>query len=208
MEDDSYDAGQADFCFRDDGYCVDDVKGGELPMELVREGRQAEMSGFASRKVYEVRPRWEARAKGQKVMGVRCVDAAKARKVRSRLVAQDFNTDKGRVDELFAATPPLLASRWLCSKVASQGCSGIGRVTLMSLDFSKAFLYGDMEREVFVELPDEDSRKHESDCVGRLLKSMYGLRDAPQIWQKVVKNMLKVRGYKALLGTQCTYVHP
>ena len=78
----------------------------------------------------------------------------------------------------------------------------------MTLDVSKAFLYGLMEREAFVELPDEDSRKHGSDCVGRLLKSMYGLRDAPQIWQKVVKSMLKSRGYKALLGTQCTYVHP
>ena len=136
------------------------------------------------------------------------MDTAKAGKVRSRLVAQDFNTDKGKVDELFAATPPLLVSRWLCSKVASQGCSGFGPLTVMTLDFSKAFLYGNMEREVFVELPDEDSRKHESDCVGRLLKSMYGLRDAPQIWQKVVKNMLKARGYKPLVGTQCTYVHP
>ena len=78
----------------------------------------------------------------------------------------------------------------------------------MTLDFSKAFLYGDMEREVYVELPDEDSRKHESDCVGRLLKSMYGLRDAPQIWQKVVKRMLTARGYKALIGTRCMFVHP
>ena len=163
-------------------------------MDLVREGRQAEMAGFAARKVYEVRPRWEATSKGLKVVGVRWVDTAKAGKVRSRLVAQDFNTDKGKVDELFAATPPLLVSRWLCSKVASQGGSGFGPLTVMTLDFSKAFLYGNMEREVFVELPDEDSRKHESDCVGRLLKSMYGLRDAPQIWQKVVKNMLKARG--------------
>ena len=78
---------------------------------------------------------------------------------------------------------------------------------LMTLDFSKAFLYGDMMREVFIELPDEDPRKHSYDCVGKLIKSMYGLRDAPQIWQKVVRSMLEARGFTALVGTQCTYVN-
>ena len=187
---------------------MDDVKGGELPMDLVREGRRSEMAGFAARRVYDVVPRFDAKSKGAKVIGVRWVDTAKAGKVRSRLVAQDFNHDKGKVDELFAATPPLLASRWVCSQVASQGYMGMGSVTVMTLDFSKAFLYGEVDREVFVELPDEDGRKHQSDCIGRLRKSMYGLRDAPQIWQKVVKKMLIDRGFKALLGTQCTYVHP
>ena len=78
-----YDYGDADFYFSGDGYCVDDVKGGTLPMEMVREGRRAEMQGFAERKVYEVRPRLEAQAKGAKVIGVRWVDTAKAGKVRS-----------------------------------------------------------------------------------------------------------------------------
>lgn len=177
-------------------------------MEFVREGRKAVMQGFAERKVYAVCPRWEATKNGHKVVGVQWVDTAKGGKVRSRLVAQDFNTDKGKVDELFAATPPLLASRWLCSLAASQGRTGIGDQTLMMSDISKAFLYGDVAREVFVELPDEDSRKHDSNCIGRLRKSMYGLWDAPQIWQKVVKTMLIARGYKPLLSTQCTYVHP
>ena len=46
---------------------------------------------------------------------------------------------------------------------------------MMSLDFSKAFLYGDMERTVYIELPDEDARKHAGQFVGLLRKSMYGL---------------------------------
>ena len=84
---------------------------------------------------------------------------------------------------MFAPTHPLLASRWLCSCVASQGESRIGSKTLMTVDFSTAFLYGDMKRQVYIELPEEDTRKHTSDVVGLLNKSMYGLRDAPQIWQ-------------------------
>ena len=100
------------------------------------------------------------------MIGVRWVDTAKGDKVRSRLVAQDFNTDRGKVDELFAATPPLLAASWLCSRAASQGLKGQGPLTLMTLDFSKAFLYGNVERNVFIELPDEDSRKGEFDVLG------------------------------------------
>ena len=136
------------------------------------------------------------------------MDTAKAGKVRSRLVAQDFNTDKGKVAELCAAIPPLLAARWLCSRAASQGENGMGPLILMTLDFSKAFLYGNVDREVYIELPDEDARKHQSDCVGKLIRSMYGLRDAPQILQRVVGSLLVQMGYKPLLGTQCMYAHP
>ena len=152
------------FSFTPGEHCVDDVRGGDLPMELVREGRRAEMEGFAARRVYEVRPRAEAKERGSRVVGVRWVDTLKGAKVRSRLVCQDFNTDRGHSDEMFAATPPLAASRFLVSQMASQGSGGLGELRLMALDFSKAFLYGDMQRDVYVELPDEDSRRSQSDC--------------------------------------------
>ena len=77
----------------------------------------------------------------------------------------------------------------------------------MALDFSKAFLYGNMKREVYIQLPEEDPRGAEGDYVGLLKKSMYGLRDAPQIWQEVVRDMLESRGFSPLVGTQCMYVH-
>ena len=143
-----------------------------------------------------------------KVIGVRWVDTLKGGKARCRLVCQDLNNDNHRTDEMSAPTPPLVATRWLCSCAARQGAGGLGPKTLMAIDFSKAFLYGDMKRQVYIELPDEDSRKYTSDVVGLLNKSMYGLRDAPQIWQGVVRSMLESRGFKPLIGTQCMYVRP
>ena len=205
--DEYMDDGIIPFSFSPDGYCVDDVRGGTLPLEWVKEGRRSEMEGFGARKVYEIRPRVEATSKGARVVGVRWVDTLKGDKVRSRLVAQDFNNDRVRSDEMFAATPPLVASRYLVSRMASQQAGGLGDLRLMALDFSKAFLYGDMQREVYIELPDEDLRKFLSDCVGLLKKSMYGLRDAPLIWQQVVREMLEARGFVQLIGTQCTYAH-
>ena len=95
------------------------------------------------------------------MIGVRWVDCRKSAKVRSRLVCMDFNRNKGKRsdDEMFAPTPPLLASRWLVSLMASQGPGGPGDKRLAALDFSKAFLYGNMTRTVYIELPPEDGRK-------------------------------------------------
>ena len=109
---------------------------------------------------------------------------------------------------MFAPTPPLFASRWLVSHMASQGFHGPGCMRLMALDFSKAFLYGEMEREVYIELPAENARKHGWDFFGLLGKSMYGLRDERLIWQRVVRQMLERRGFWALVVTQPVYVNP
>ena len=76
------------------------------------------------------------------------------------------------------------------------------------MSLSKAFLYGDMDRDVYIELPDEDGRKNGKELVGLLKKSMYGLRDAPLIWQKVVRTMLVKRGFESLTTTQCVYINP
>ena len=71
-------------------------------------------------------------------------------------------------------------------------------------DFTKAFEYGVVDRDMFVELRDEDGRNHPR-VVGRLKKAMYGLREAPLIWQRVVQQVLKDMGFRALVTAQCIY---
>ena len=70
-----------------------------------------------------------------------------------------------------------------------------------------SFLYGEMQREVFIELPAEDAWKHGRELVGLLRRSMYGLQYAPQIWQRVVVDMLSKRGFVPLITAQCVYVN-
>jgi hypothetical protein len=65
-----------------------------------------------------------------------------------------------------------------------------------------------MTRTVYIELPPEDGRKNGKENIGLLQKSMYGLRDAPQIWQSVVRDMLECRGFVSLVGVQCCYANP
>ena len=54
-------------------------------------------------------------------------------------------------------------------------------VESMLLDVTATFLYGDCERPLFMELPQEDPRSSNPNLVARLIKSLHGSRDAPQL---------------------------
>ena len=64
----------------------------------------------------------------------------------------------------------------LLSDLATNNC---GR-SVMIADVTGAFLYGLMTRTVFVELPPELGGN--GPMVGLLRKSLYGIKDAPLIW--------------------------
>ena len=74
----------------------------------------------------------------------------------------------------------------------------------MLLDFKRAFLYGDVERELYIELPDEEENKQGGQNVGRLRKAMYGTRDAPAVWQRLVKKVMTELGFEPSRTTPCT----
>ena len=164
---------------------------------------------FKQRQVYTVVPRSSMR-NGGKLVGVRWVEVNKGTdsspKVRSRLVCQEFNANGDHPDELFAPTPPLAATRWLISEAASQGHRD-GVLRLMVLDFKRAFLYANITRDVFIELPDEDPMKRGGVNIGKLNKAMYGTRDAPSAWQQLVRHSLEELGFTASKLVNCLYFH-
>ncbi len=123
----------------------------------------------------------------------------------SRLCAREFAAGDDR-DDLFAATPPLMATKLLISECASQQ-PGKGEKRLMILDVKRAFLHGRMKRSVYIRLPPEDPRAQEHGIRGRLLRAMYGTRDAPQIWQEEVKRVLQMFGFRASVTNPCVYFH-
>ena len=106
---------------------------------------------------------------------------------------------------MYAPTPSLMATRWMVSEAASQGAQGAGSVRLMTLDFKRALLYGNCERELNGEVPAEDDRIQGRDVVGKLKRSMYGTQDAPAVWQRVVNQMLCDRGFRPSSTLACVY---
>ena len=66
----------------------------------------------------------------------------------------------------------------------------------MALDVSCAFLYADVAREIYIELPSEDPLAGDGNFVGRLRKALYGTRDPPQLWQRELETTLNGLGFK------------
>ena len=72
-------------------------------------------------------------------------------------------------------------------------------------DVSRANVYGEAQRDVYVELPPETSK--EGKCA-KLLKSMYGTQDAAHIWQADYTNVLENGGFKIGKGSTAEFYHP
>ena len=144
------------------------------------------MQRFKDHGVYEKVPVSEAwRVTGRPPIGTRWVDINKGCEVfleyRSRLVAQEIKMDKR--EELFAATPPLEAKNLLFSMAVTKGL-GLGKGWIKKLDFidvKRAYFHALARRNVYAKFPKED---HQGGICGKLLKSMYGMRDAAQNWDQ------------------------
>ena len=127
------------------GEAWDDVHGGVLPVEKVKEARLEEVGFMHERGLWAVVPvqqSWKLTGKGP--VSVRWVDTNKGGEgemvVRSRLVARDFKGgDKDRYD-LFAETPPLEAKRMIVSRAATRRVDGRWRKLLL-IDAKKAVSY-------------------------------------------------------------------
>ncbi|CAK0860922.1 unnamed protein product [Prorocentrum cordatum] len=166
-----------------------DVNGGWLDPAGVRAARQEELAWMKHREVFE--PSDEetcGRLTGRAPLRTRWVDTNKGDeqrpKYRSRLVAMEIKAAKKASEqmsasELFSSTPPLEAVKLLCSLMVSMGRSPRGLPLKIGFwGVSRARLYGDAQRVLFVRLPEE-----EGGGVARLLRSMYGTQGAASVWQ-------------------------
>ena len=122
------------------GTYMDDIKGLELQPELARKARREELEVVMQRGAYKVVPQ-SSMGRGSKLIGIRWVESDKGApgkpKVGSRLVCQEFA--RGHTpDDMFAPTPPLVATGWLLSEPASKGRRGLGDLRLTVLDLKRA----------------------------------------------------------------------
>eukprot|EP00435_Cladocopium_sp_Y103_P057470 s264_g19.t1 len=74
------------------------------------------------------------------------------------------------------------------------------------LDVKRAHFYSDATRELYVELPAE-AKKPGEDVVGKLLKSLYGTRDAPLNWELQIQKVMTALGFKQGKSNPCIYYH-
>ena len=156
--------------------------------------------------------------KGTRTIGTRWVDVNKQDEenplYRSRLVAQEVKKGSG-FDEFFAAMPSLSALKMLVTIAVTFQLPHAGtavkeayakRRLLGFLDVKRAHFFSDATRELYVELPAE-AKKPGEDVVGKLLKSLYGTRDAPLNWELQIRKVMVAIGFKQGKRNPCIYFH-
>lgn len=74
------------------------------------------------------------------------------------------------------------------------------------MDVSTAFLYGEVEEDIYVIQP--IGLKDGSGCMCKLQKALYGLKQAPRVWSKKVEKLLKKYGYIPFHSDSSVYHKP
>ncbi|GMG18184.1 unnamed protein product [Phytophthora fragariaefolia] len=89
---------------------------------------------------------------------------------------------------------------------------GADGMEIEQCDVDTAFLYGKLEEEIYMELPEGlrellelAEAKGEDDVVCMLLQSLYGLKQASRVWNETIDKHLKSMGFKPADADPCVY---
>ena len=154
-------------------------------------------------KALEKNGTWEIveRPGGKKPVGCKWIYTVKHKsdgtidRYKARLVAKGFTQTYGiDYEETFAPVAKMNTVRILLSLAAHSGWE------LNQFDVKNAFLHGDLEEEVYMEIPPRFSPKEGTSKVCRLKKALYGLKQSPRAWfGRFTKAMVHL-GYKQSQG--------
>lgn len=138
-------------------------------------------------------------AKGRKILSTRWVFKIKDNgKYRARLVVRGFEQVQG-VDfkECYSPVVNVTSLRVLMAVAASKNFA------CKVFDVKTAFLNGELDEEVFIHIPEGFAKKRGKIC--KLEKSLYGLRQAPLMWNNTLKRALAELGMQPLKTDPCIF---
>ncbi|GAA5845570.1 hypothetical protein JCM11251_003665 [Rhodosporidiobolus azoricus] len=144
---------------------------------------------------------------GAKVLGCRLVyrrkkdENGKVTGYKVRLVAQGFSQRPG-VDfrETFAPVAKFTSIRVLLALAARQG------LLVEQADVDKAYLYGHLEENLYMRVPERIDLPELGNHVLRLDRTLYGLKQAGRVWNFRIHDSLVSLGYSRTRSDACVYV--
>ncbi|CAI7845877.1 unnamed protein product [Closterium sp. NIES-53] len=180
---------------------VQQALGGEH-REKWREAMDNELKALKERKTWKVVPIGVAQNKSvltrKWVFRVKTKADATIDKFKVRRVVRGFDQEHGRdFLETFAPVSRHTSLRILLAITAMK------RKKPRQIDVANAFLYAPVDAEIFVELP--HGSHGEPNHVCQLLKSLYGIKQAPRLWQQYLHARLTRIGFRQLPHDQGMY---
>ena len=144
--------------------------------------------------------------KGKWVFKVKPNTDGTVERFKARLVCKGF-TQRYGVDylETFAPVAKFTSVRMLLSLVVQH------KKKVRHFDFETAFLNGKLEEEIFLELPQQCGNMIRTflpdyhSCPVRLLKSLYGLKQAGRCWNRNLDAYLRTLNFKPAKSDPCIY---
>lgn len=144
---------------------------------------------------------------GRKVIGLKWIYKIKRDengeivKYKARLVAKGYVQEQGvDFDEIFAPVTRIETVRLLLALAARYGWQ------VHHLDVKTAFLNGEILEEVYVSQPEGFIVKGKENSVYKLLKALYGLRQAPRAWYAKLNKSLENMGFIRCPHEHAVYV--
>ncbi|CAI7781849.1 unnamed protein product [Closterium sp. NIES-53] len=161
-----------------------------------------ELKALKERNTWKVVPIGVARNKtiliGKWVFRVKTKADGTIDKFKARWVVRGFDQEHGRdFTETFAPVSQHTSLRILLAIAAMK------KKKLRQIDVANAFLYAPVDAEIFVELPHGSHGEPNQVC--QLLKSLYGIKQAPRLWQQYLHARLTRIGFQQLPHDQGMY---
>lgn len=118
---------------------------------------------------------------------------------KARLVAREFE-QIAEVDfvDSYAPVARIDSIRFLIALCAEH------LLHMKQFDISAAYLYGELEEKVYMH-PPEGVKLSKNKCL-QLVKSLYGLRQAPRAWHSKLSQVLQSVGFQPLQTEPCIFI--
>jgi hypothetical protein len=145
---------------------------------------KSEMKSLLQNKTWDL----VLRPKGKNIVSSKWVFKIKDNgQFKARMVARGFSQEYGL--DYFETYAPVarFASLRLVLAIAAYHC-----LQIQQMDVDTAFLYGNLEEEIYMEQP--EGYIDDSSLVCKLRKSLYGLKQAPRVWYQVIDKFFRTQG--------------
>ena len=196
-------AGTAHAAIISEPSCLEEALASEQA-ELWRQAADDEMASLLANNTWEL----ETVPPGVKPIPVKWVFKLKrdasgnVERYKARLVAKGFRQREGiDYEEVFAPVSKYTTVRATLARAAALD------LEIHQLDIKTAFLYGELEEDVWVQQP-PGYESGSPDMACHLRKSLYGLKQAPRVWYGKLSQALEAMGFQPSSADPALFIKP